>query len=94
MLGIVVPEIAMAIGLSGTIEEIAAEHPLPISVTVTVYVPAEMDDKSSDVAPLDQRKEYDPAGVTLISSPPLLWPQVAGVITAAGIGGEVLLVTV
>ena len=46
------------------------------------------------MAPFDHRNVYEPAGVTLRSTAPLLCPQVVPVILVLRTGGAVLLVTV
>ena len=69
--GVVLPVTLMGGLVFGTTALAVAVQPVAAAVTVTIYVPAGILAKSSVVTPLDQRKVYEPAGVTLRSTAPL-----------------------
>ena len=94
VVGVVLPVTMMGGSVFGTTALRVAVQLVTTSVTVTVYVPAEILARSSVLTPFDQMNVYVPAGVTLRSTAPLGWPQVVPEIFALRTGDAVLLATV
>jgi hypothetical protein len=94
LIGTVLPVILIVGLLFCTTAVAVLVQPVATEVTVTVYDPGGTLDKSSEVCPPAHRKLYEPAGVTLRLTDPLLCPQVAAVVETDVFGGGALELTV